>query len=80
MVCLYMLRSSDGTMVSQQWGLRALGDMPVPGDYDRDGNADIAVWRQNSGVWYILRSSDGGMTSQQWGLGSLGDVPIKSMY
>ena len=76
----YIKRSSDGTMLSPQWGLGSLGDVPVPGDYDEDGKIDVAVWRPSNGVWYIQRSLDGGMMSPQWGLGSLGDVPVPGDY
>ena len=67
-------------MLSPQWGLGSLGDVPVPGDYDGDGKTDVAVWRPSTGVWYIQKSSDGGMLSPQWGLGSLGDVPVPGDY
>ena len=76
----YIQRSTDGGMLSPQWGLGSLGDVPVPGDYDGDRKTDVAVWRPGSGVWYIQKSSDGGMLSPQWGLGSLGDVPVPGDY
>lgn len=32
-------------------------DRPVPGDYDGDGQTDVAVWRPTEGVWYISQSA-----------------------
>lgn len=43
-------------------------DVPVPGDFDGDGLADLAVWNNADGKWKIRRSSDGAMTTMQWGL------------
>jgi hypothetical protein len=59
----------------QPWGLNS--DFVTPGDYDGDGKADFAVWRQASGTssgFYILRSSDS--TAQYIQFGQAGDDPF----
>ena len=76
----WVLRSSDGTFTSKQWG--AAGDDPVPGDYDGDGKTDYAVWRPSTGVWFILQSSDGYnqnlYKASKWGNPT--DLPVPGDY
>lgn len=64
----YILRSSDGQMIVDHWGMS--GDNAFPGDYDKDGKADLAVVRAENGqlVWYIRRSSDSTYNVFYWGL------------
>jgi hypothetical protein len=70
------------TTFSQRWGAGALGDVPVPGDYDGDGRADIAVWRPQDGRWYILYSTTeyGAGPVVHWGSGAHRDVPVPGDY
>lgn len=58
-----ILQSSKGfstalkDIIWKQWGIP--GDMPIPSDRDRDGRADLVVWRPSNGTWYSCLSSTG---------------------
>ena len=68
----YSTLSSTGGFFGMNFGLP--GDIPVAGDYDKDGKTDIAVYRPADGNWYIMRSSDGGFEITHFGLS--GDIPL----
>src|SRR5258708_1362148 len=80
----YWLTSSTGFNYANaggvQWGNQALGDVPILGDIDGDGKADLIVWRATTGTWYWLTSSTNYVSgdSKQWGNQALGDVPIRA--
>ena len=57
-----------------QWGGQA-GDVPVPGDYDGDGDTDIATYRSSEGVWYVKDQPPFVQSG-----GQAGDVPVPGDY
>ena len=64
-----------GVMTTVVWGGEA--DVAIPGDYDADGRADIAVFRSSTGIWYIRNSSTG---FEAWLWGEPEDLPVPGDY
>jgi len=69
----WLLQTTAGFGVAN-WGVAS--DRLVPGDYDGDGRADLAVYR-GDGQWWIAGSS-GGFSFISWGLAT--DKPIPGDY
>ena len=48
--------------------------VPVPGDYDAAGRADIAVYRPSTGTWFLRFTATGATMAQPWG--APGDIRV----
>lgn len=69
----YVLGSASNSASGFHWGNST--DKPVSADYDGDGRANVAVYRD--GIWHIQQSTSG-TRSVSFGLST--DIPTPTAY
>jgi PKD repeat protein len=52
-----------------------LGDIPVIGDWNKDGISDVGVFRPSTGNWY-LDTTKTGVVNKTFQFGKTGDIPV----
>jgi uncharacterized repeat protein (TIGR03803 family) len=77
----YVRLSSSGyaNWTAYQWGAGGAGldeDVPLVGDFDGDGKADLVVYRPTTGVWYVCYSGSSYGTASAFQWGTDGDIPL----
>lgn len=72
----YILRSSDGVLMSRVWGTS--GDQLAPGDFDGDTKTDICVYRPSTNTFYAFSSAFGTLIAVPWG--TSGDRPVQGDF
>jgi len=72
----FILQSTDGPL-SVPLG-EANSDVPVQGDFDGDGQDDLAVFEPSTARWLIRNSSDGSTTETVFGAPA--DIPVPADF
>jgi large repetitive protein len=72
------------TLAGAGYNKPAAGDVPVPGNYDNVGHAELAIYRPSTGQWFISSSTTGSSATithviTSFGLGA-NNVPVPGAY
>ena len=49
----FIVRSSDGGAIMQQWGAGSIGDKPIPLDRTGNGAAELGIYRTSTGQFFV---------------------------
>ncbi len=57
-----------------------LGDLPVPADWDGDGDIELGVWRPSTGRWYAQELDGTPVAIPSTPYGQAGDIPLAGNF
>jgi len=70
----------NGIVTDQQYNFGITGDLPVSGDWNKDGRTEIGVFRNATHLFYVDYNGNGawngGVTDRQYNFGLSGDLPV----
>jgi hypothetical protein len=70
----------NGAVTDRQYTFGIAGDVPVTGDWDRDGYIEIGIYRPSTHMFYLDYNGNGAwngaVTDRQYTFGIAGDVPV----
>ncbi|GBL36375.1 hypothetical protein EMGBD1_00620 [Anaerolineaceae bacterium] len=70
------MKYSGGGFDIVNWGEGGGVDIPVPGDYDGDRRADLAVYQPTRALWAVRSLVTGAISSVTWGIAGTDDLPV----
>jgi len=70
----------NGASVDRQYNFGLSGDLPVSGDWNKDGKTEIGVFRNSTHLFYLDYNGNGvwngSVVDRQYNFGLSGDIPI----
>jgi hypothetical protein len=67
---VWAFTKSSAGRASQTVAFGATDDVPLPGDYDSDGKADLILWRAFTATWHALTSASAYTQAASWTWGA----------
>ena len=74
----------NGAVIDRAYNFGLTGDMPVSGDWNRDGRTDIGVFRPSTHMFYLDYNGDGAwngaIIDRVYNFGLDGDIPVTGKW